>query len=93
MQDFIEVFYSYRDGETPYHAIVWCSGAVVEVEQHEGLAPLVTSCTRHALPVVCTDDQIRKQLRLCGIAAQEPRSRRKETATLVYGSVLLEEEN
>ncbi len=91
MNDFIEIFYSTRDARTPYHAIIWRSGVVVEVIQYERLAPLTTFWSRHQLPVLCTDEQIRKQLRLCGIPVQTPLPRRKGSDMLSYGSVGVED--
>lgn len=90
MMDFIEVFYSLRDSETPYHAIMWRSGMVIDLTKYERLAPLVTYCTQQQLPVLCTDEQIRKQLRLCGINTQIPRPRRKAGEELAYGTVILQ---
>jgi hypothetical protein len=87
MTDFIEVFYSVRDHNTPYQAIIWRDGAVSDIVKFERLAPLTTYWMQNRLPVLCTDDQIRKQLRLCGIPAKTPLPRRKGQDATAFGSV------
>jgi hypothetical protein len=84
VQDFIEVFFSPRDPNIPYHVITWRDGGVVDVAEQHNLAEIATFCATAALPVLCSDEKIRKQLRLCGIAAlrelpHAPSAREHET--------------
>jgi hypothetical protein len=69
VRDFIEVFFSPRDPNIPYHVITWRDGGVVDVAEQHNLAEIATFCATAALPVLCSDEKIRKQLRLCGISA------------------------
>jgi hypothetical protein len=69
VRDFIEVFFSPRDPNIPYHVIVWRNGGVVDVAEQHNLAEIAMFCANAALPVLCSDEKIRKQLRLCGVAA------------------------
>jgi hypothetical protein len=87
MTDFIEIFYSARDHTTPYHAIIWRDGVLVDIMKFERLAPLTIYWMQDRLPVLCTDEQIRKQLRLCGIPAKTPLPRRKGEDATAFGSV------
>jgi hypothetical protein len=68
MQDFIEVFNS-RDSQTPYYAIVWRSYTVAGIARCACLDNIVAYCEAYALPVVCKNEDMRKELRLCGIEA------------------------
>ncbi len=69
VRDFIEVFFSPRDPNIPYHVITWRDGGVIDVAEQHNLAEIATFCAAAALPVLCSDEKIRKQLRLCGVAA------------------------
>jgi hypothetical protein len=69
MQDFIEVFNS-RNSQTPYYAIVWRSCTVDGIARCARLANIIAYCTAHALPVVCKNDDMRRELLLCGIQAR-----------------------
>ncbi len=74
MKDFIEVFYS-NNPYMPYYAIVWRSCTVVEISHHARLLDIARHCAYRRLPVVCTNEQIRDELKDYQIVAQSSLTR------------------
>lgn len=65
--DYIDVFYSPTDTETPFCAFVWHQGRVIDTASHESLELIAEWCKQRGLPVVSASADLRAELGLYGV--------------------------
>jgi hypothetical protein len=65
--DYIDVFYSPTDTETPFCAFVWQQGRVIDTVSYESLKLTAEWCKRQGLPVVSASADLRAELSLYGV--------------------------
>lgn len=65
--DYIDVFYSPTDTETPFCAFVWHQGRVIDTVSYASLELTAEWCKQQGLPVVSASADLRAELGLYGV--------------------------
>ncbi len=73
-EEYIDLFHSPNDNNTPFCAFIWREGKVVGTSSHQGIEQAAAWCKYQALPVVAASADLRAELHLYGVEAYAPAS-------------------